>query len=542
LIFFLLLGIGVLFVFRYELSFLRNLALTLIRGQPVAGFPPLVDALYISLFIALNAVAMLCSAGLVLYWIAGTVHPVQSSQEIYRLLGLLVRFILGKRAPLVIIREGELHEDTELKSGGVALVDLNSAVVIEKQRDRRSHRKTGADDQTMAGGLIPSMAHVYGPGLVFLRHGEKLRGVVSLRKQFRMLQNTLGQTSDGIEVRTIVFTIFSLGQPANVVQVAYVGDPLPKNLRVVQIDAKTHKIKAIRDELDEQDKEEIHRYAQGFIYYVEPNSPLALGDKIRDYPPYLVDEQRILSAVYSRARNVSDGQPDSSWSDLPVMVAAETFRNMISRLTYDSLYMPEDPAKFPLQNEIKPAFLRQVRYTGVMSYQFLLRVNGESPEVDQRVDHRQFRISSVQDLRGSKILRDRGIKIIHTGFSELTPTDPQVKQQRLEFWLARWQQQADLIRADLDLEVMRLRNKARAEKQREMSDKLSEILQSSNYSEEALTLRIFQLLEDAASDPNTRQFLPKDTINFLRSLRLWLLPDENVRPALLQDRLSQEEE
>ena len=117
-----------------------------------------------------------------------------------------------------------------------------------------------------------------------------------------------------------------------------------------------------------------------------------------------------------------------------------------------------------------------------------------------------------------------------------------MKQQRLEYWRARWQQQADLIRADLDLEVMRLRNRARAEKQREMSDTLSEILQSSNFSEEALTLRIFQVLEDAASDPNTRQFLPKDTINFLRSLRLWLLPDENVRPAMLQDRLSQEEE
>ena len=53
---------------------------------------------------------------------------------------------------------------------------------------------------------------------------------------------------------------------------------------------------------------------------------------------------------------------------------------------------------------------------------------------------------------------------------------------------------------------------------------------------------IFQVLEDAASDPYTRQLLPKDTINFLRSLRLWLLPDENVRPAMLQDRLRQDEE
>lgn len=540
LIFYLLVGGGLLFIFRNELSFSRNLALTLVRGQPVAGFPPLVDALHISLFITLNAVAILCFTGLVLYWIAGTVHPVQSNQETYRLLVRLVRFIFGNRNPLVTIREGELHGDAE--KSGVVLVDLNSAIVVERQRDRHAYKMAEMDESSPLGGQLLSMARVCGPGLVFLHHGEKLRGVVSLRKQFRMLQNTLGQTRDGIEVRTIVFTIFMLGQPPNVVQVAYSGDPIPENLRVVQMDAKTRKIKAIRDELDEQDKEEIDRYAQGFIYYVEPNSSLALGEKISDAPPYLVDEQRILSAVYSKARNVSDGQPDSSWSDLPVMVAAETFRNMISRVTYDSLYLPEDPAKFPLQNELKPAFLRQVRYMGVMSYQFIQRVNGEPLEVDQRVDHRQFRISPVQDLRGSKILRDRGIKIVHAGFSELAPTDPQVKQQRLEFWRARWQQQADLIRADLDLEVMRMRNRARAEKQREMSDKLSEILKSSNYSEEALTLRIFQVLEDAASDPNTRQFLPKDTINFLRSLRLWLLPDENVRPAMLQDRLSQDEE
>jgi hypothetical protein len=541
LIFFLLLGAGLLFVFRNELDFLRNLALTLSRGKSVEGFPPLDDALHISLFVGLNVAVMFCFSALVLYWMAGTVHPAQSNPEIYQLLGRLARFISGQRSPLVTIREGELRGEIE-KSSGVVLVDQNSAVVIEKQRDRHRDKKTIPEQQSAASNWFLPMARICGPGLVFLHRGEKLRGVVSLRKQFRMLQNTLGQTSDGIEVRTIVFTIFTLGQPPNVVQVTYLGDPLAENLRVVQIDGKTHKVKAIRDELDDQDKEEIHRFAQDFIYYVEPNSPLALGDKVPDFPPYLVDGQRILSAVYSKARNVSDNQPDSSWSDLPVMVAAETFRNMISRYTYDSLYLPEDPAKFPLNNEIKPAFVRRVRYLGVISFQFIQRVDGELLEVDQRVEHRQFRISAVQDLRGSKILRDRGIKIIHTGFSELVPTDPQVRQQRLEFWRARWQQQADFIRADLDLEVMRLRNRARAEKQHEMRDQLSQILQSSNYSEEVLTLRIFQVLEDAASDPNTRQFLPKDTINFLSSLRLWLLPDENVHPALLQDRLSQEEE
>ena len=343
----LVIGGGLLFIFRNELLFLRSLVLTLMYGQPVSGFPPLADALRTALFIALNAVLAFGFALGCFYWIAGAVHPVQSNQDIYRLLGRLSNFFFGIRDPLLIVREGEKQTDVELKGRGLALVDLNSAVVVEKQRDHTRFRSAETREQSSTNSVLPSMARVCGPGLVFLRRGERLRGIVSLRKQFRVLQNTLGQTSDGIEVRTNVFTIFTLGQPANVIQVAYEGEPAWENLRVVQIDPRTHKIKAIRDELDEQDKEEIHRYAQGFIYYVEPNSPLALSEKVRESPPFLLDQQRILSAVYSRARNVSDGQPDSSWSDLPVMVAAETFRNMISRVSYDSLYFPDDPAKFP---------------------------------------------------------------------------------------------------------------------------------------------------------------------------------------------------
>ena len=71
---------------------------------------------------------------------------------------------------------------------------------------------------------------------------------------------------------------------------------------------------------------------------------------------------------------------------------------------------------------------------------------------------------------------------------------------------------------------------------------LSQIVQNTEYSEEALTLRIFQALEDVATDPYTRQLLPRDTINMLRSLRLWLLPDEHVRQAFLEDRISSAEE
>jgi hypothetical protein len=211
---------------------------------------------------------------------------------------------------------------------------------------------------------------------------------------------------------------------------------------------------------------------------------------------------------------------------------------MISQEPYDSLYLPDDPSRFPLQTEFKPAFARKVRYQGVMSYQFVHRLDGQPPAEGQRLDNRQFRIAPVQDVHASKVLRDRGIKVFHAGFSELMPTDPKIRQQRLDNWRARWQKEADLIKADLDLEAVRIKNHARAEKQREMINTLTLIINTSAYPEEALTLRIFQALEDIASEPSTRQLLPIDTIQVLKSLRLWLLPGEPTRPVLLEGSLS----
>jgi hypothetical protein len=86
---------------------------------------------------------------------------------------------------------------------------------------------------------------------------------------------------------------------------------------------------------------------------------------------------------------------------------------------------------------------------------------------------------------------------------------------------------------------VRIKNHARAEKQREMINALSQIINTSAYPEEALTLRIFQALENIALEPSTRQLVPIDTIQVLNSLRFWLLPEEQqARPALLEGHLT----
>ncbi len=529
----------IVFLFWNELKLLYYLLRglpSLVMGQPVDGLPPIENLLPQLLFLGFIIVGFILFSYLVVMLIARSVLPVRTTVEHWEAIKRFYGYLFGRRDALLMIREGKIIDefsDRKKLSGGVALVDLNSAVVLE--RHMITGRGAAGRGESMGQPSRFPMARLGKPGLVFIRRSERLRGVLSLRKQFRINLNIMGQTSDGIEVKTHVFSLFTLGQPATIIKVAYCGDTVPDNLRVLQIDGETKKIRSISDELDRADKAEIHHFAQSFLYYGEPSAPLEPAEKGRETPPFHLDEQRIFAAAYAQARSVNESDVDS-WSDLPAQVATEVFRNKITQVTYDSLYLPDDPSRFPLQTDFKPRFARHVRYLGVMSYQFVHRLDGQPPVEGQRVDNRMFRISTVQDLHNSKVLRDRGIKIIHAGFTELVPTDPKVRQQRLDNWRARWQQEADMIRAELDLEAMRIKNRARADKQHDLITNLSRILQSSAYSEEALALRVFQALEDVATDPNTRQLLPSDTVNMLRSLRLWLLPDEQVRPALLEER------
>jgi len=513
-------GAALLFVFRYELRLALLFMRSLLSGQAVEGMPGLAHSMKITLFITENALAAFFFVILVLYWAASSAFPVNDNRQVTQIMRRMISTALGRVTPFLLVRDGVLVGEVGRTSANVLLVDLNSAVVIERQN-------VGA-------------ARVGRPGLVFLRGGERLRDVVSLRNYFRTLKDVRGQTNEGIELSTNVYATFTLGQPSDVIQVAYVDEETAQNLRLLQIDGETRRIVVIRDELDPLDKDEIHTYAQSFLYYLEPNSQLEVGERSNVRPPYLIDDQRIFSAVYSQARDVIETDRSNRWTDMPALVAAEVFRNMIARFTLNEFYKPEDPASCPLLDEIKPEFERRICLLGMVSYQFVQRNDGAPPQIDQRVDHRNFRIAAVQELRGSKVLRERGIKVVQAGFSELNPTDPQVNQQRIENWRARWQKEADIIRADMDLEVSRIRNQARADRQSEMIEQLSSLMKSSAYTEEALSLRIFQILEEMAADPATRQFLPKDAFGLLKSLRLDLTAEKESSPKLLDQGAAEE--
>jgi hypothetical protein len=533
------------YIYRYELRLLWSLVMAvprLLQDQPLIGLPPANQLLLQIMFIAFNIAGALLFALLIVYLIGGAVLPVRTAAEQWEAMQLYTRLLRGHRAPLIRVSEGLIVKDQlgRHKAGsGAAIVDLNSAIVLERQTSAPANLSIPMTiSQATTTTRSRPIVRVGAPGLTFIRRSERLRGVVSLRVQACTNPGVLGYTSDGIEVKTNVVAVFTLGQPATTIKVAYSGKPTFRNLRVLNLDPETQKIQSVSDELDDADKHEIHAFALQFLAYRQANIPLEPLEKSQDFPPYPIDEGRIFAAVYSRARHVNESKVDD-WSSLPALVATEIFRNLISQVAYDSLYVPDDPAGFPLQAEFKPAFDHTVRYQGVVSYQFVHRLDGQPPEEGQRVDNRLFRLAPAQDLRASKVLRDRGIKVLHAGFSELEPTDPKIRLQRLDNWRARWQKEAESIKANLDLEAVRIKNHARAEKQREMINALSQIINTSAYPEEALTLRIFQLLEDIAVEPSTRQLLPADTIQVLNGLRTWLLPeDQPAPPALLEGRLS----
>ena len=545
-----------IYLFRYEIVLLWQM----IRPVPQVVLDRIgvelatgTNLAYQRLFVIYNITGVLLFSSLIIYLLAGAVLPVRTAAERWQAMLRILRAVLGLHAPIHLARAGQLGKmpSKKQKGGGVAIVDLDSAIVLErgtsfwarlqkldKKLAQMSARlkpvmewfKPLTDllrpvrnrfDHLLANKTSPEQQiqeTVKGFGLTFLRKKQKPRGVVSLTNQVRSNPGVVVYTSDGVELKTNITAVFSVGQPASVVTVAYLGSPVANNLRVLTFDPQSKKIKAIYDDLDDVDKLEIHRDAMEYLAYFPPNALLESPDNSREQPPYPIDKRRIFAAVYAQARQVAESKTDD-WTSLPAPVATQIFRDMISQVLYASLFLPDDPNRFPLLSEFKPGFARKARHHGVMSYQFVHRLDGQPPVAGQRLEDRQFRLAPVKELDAYKILRDRGIKVLYAGFSELTPTRPKPMPRRQDTWSARWQREADQIRADLDLDAVSVKNRARLMKQREMITKLSQIINAPGAPADLRIPLIFKEIEAIVSQPPTRRLLPDDILKVLDVLR-----------------------
>ena len=490
--------------------------------RPVSILPA--DTPQALLILSVNLIFYLGIYFIILKWISFFVLPAKAGVERQMVYGRLLDYVLGIHGPAVFVKNGKLvarkaeesvEEEGKARFASLALVDLASAIVVE---GRSRPPKLALPDKPVPKGELALPIRVLGPGIGFLRSGERIRGSVDLRKQFRVAKGVRGYTSDGIELKTNVFVIFTLGQPSDVVTVFETKEHA---ICVMSIDRETRKI-SISDKIDPADAAEI----RSNIQLQKPNldNDMTPDTLSSNRPPFAYQADHIISAVISQPRNAKDGKLEK-WTDLPAQVAVSTLLDELSRISYDELYSLESyETACYLYDTFKPEFRRKVKELGVLAYQFVQRKDGKTPQEGDIFNKDKFIFWNATELKNSKPIRERGIKVIECGFSDFIPSDSSIPDQRFDTWRAKQQKEVELSNAEYDLEIMRETNHARAHAQREIIYNLSQIFKLPGYTQDAMAIRIFQALESAAANPATNRLLPRDTMDMLKSFQRLLFP------------------
>ena len=361
--------------------------------------------------------------------------PVRSLRDIYRTAFHLLLHLFRLHGQAVFIKDGKkiaTLKELEKEGAGVIVIDFNSAVVLEEQVPRPDPLRKIIDNLLLKLKLIDPYAspRVKGPGLTFTRRSERIREAVDLREQFRMRKDVHAYTRDGIELKTSVNAAFTIGQEPDILQVAYMGERREQMLRSVYFEKQPDgriKVKSFRDELDEADRNEIHHLAR-VAHRMNILFPYTSLEPPETLPVF--NAERVFSSVFSQARDThGDLIP---WYDLPAMVAVDLFREQLSHIDYDDLYRPDLDDYFPLP-EFKKKLRVAVRNQGLLSYRLVFDISGGLLEQDRiyRVD--ELLASKVMLLTAPKVLRDRGIKVLASGFRDLIPVSDVVYQQRSKY-------------------------------------------------------------------------------------------------------------
>ena len=492
------------------------------------------DMLSVSVFAVvfwgvINIIGLVLVSGLIL-----PIRTVTSLRQVYRRLSA---FMLGRHGPVVFAEDGkQIERDGAFRDVGPGFVkvDACSAAVIERT----------AYQPGCIGGIILALlgrhprenlrSRTEDVGIQFTSIGERVRGVADLRKQIRLKPGVKAHTRDGIEVNSIVFALFSLGEPPEEYKITYLGDEAPDNLRVVETKLRNsqeedeqfqvHVVDELVDILDDEDKKDAHRFVQSYRKRAGLETRAGI-EQSGGWRPFRFYDQRVFSAIASRLYDV-DEKRRTDWESIPAYVAVNKFRELLAEKIYDSLFMPELDEPYPLWDFKNLLRIRMVN-EGILAYQFVERTDGKQLESGQVLREREIVRYPVREFQARKVLRSRGVKIITAGFTELKPSLTEVQNRYMfDNWRSPWQQEAVIIRSDHELQAVRMKNQARAQAQRDMAFTLSKILSASEFSREAMALRVFQALEAAAADPATQRLLPRDTIDLIRSLRNLLLPGE----------------
>lgn len=527
-----------------------NIFYTAAGGKPFPPPPDLIESTLIILFNCLGGFLLVA-----LIWLglvsAQALLPVISSyefwddlrqfnalqrfQEVYRTAFHLFLYVFRRHGMAVFVRDGQIIAsvgELEREGTGVVVVDYNSAVVLEEGVPPPSLIRVFwriIEILLIMVGLRDryESPRVRGAGITFTRPRERIRAVVDLRPQFRFRRSVSAYTRDGIELTANVWAVFTVGQRPEytALHIAYAdGGRRAEDLRVVTLEpvAGTNRLRVtgFADTLDDADRREVHRYARAMTRLQDYRPYTPLPDR-PSFPDFIWN--RVFEAVFAQARNGE--QQLLPWTELPTLVASERFRSIVSQHNFDEFF----------QHDLSPGQNRQrlrqelavfMRNSGVLCYRLVIHQENQPLQAGREYEEAELLVSPFQMMNASKVLRERGILVVASGFSEISPVSPLIEQQHLEAWAAPWRREEDIEIGEGELEALRLQGQWTAAMQEDLFNALVETYQDTDLSQEALAIRVLQALERAAADPQTRVLLPQDTLNLMRNLHDWLLPGE----------------
>jgi len=379
------------------------------------------------------AFSLTLATGLML--ISQFVLPVQTQGERRAVFDHFMHFVSGNAGPIIFVKDGKtVGRKGELKryGHGVALVDAVSAVVIERAAAQQwwfpaqnIETSTARTPEPATSG--PAIVRAAGPGIVFIAPGERIVATLDLRRQSRGTP-AKALTRDGIEVGAFISVSFGL-------------DPHPERPGQARAEAAP------------QERAE------------------------RNQPAYQFNRSSAFRAVYGVA--LGDKQP-IEWTDLPLNVAVECFRDVLAEYRLDQLFEPTKPDVYPFSA-------------------FSSRVTGQVKEAD--------------------VLRERGLVVYGVGVSGIA-LPREVINQRVRSWQARWQKATIQQEAAGETQSIRTERRWQTDAQTLIFKDIQALLGATDdpMARKALALMLLKALQAAAADPQQRSRLPAETLSLIEGL------------------------
>ena len=394
------------------------------------AFPP-----YPSVFnwvLDLAAFAVMLFGGLML--ISQFVLPVQTMAERRAVFDHFMQFVSGNAGPIIFVKDGQIvgrKEELRRYGHGVALVDPVSAIVIERAAARRWWFPAGSMDTSNArtpepNASGPALVRAAGPGIVFIYPGERVVAALDLRRQSRGA-TAQALTRDGIECSAHVSVSFGLNP-----------NPSPTDA------------------------------ARG-------SAPPERGE--RSQPAYHFNRSSAFHAVYG----VALGEKQAlAWTELPLTVAVERFRDVLSEYKIDELFQPARP---------------------------------DSPQFAAF----QSRVNSL--VKEAPVLRERGLAVYGVGISGFT-MPREVVNQRIQSWQARWQKATIQQEAAAASQAIRTEGRWQTDAQQVIFKDIQSLLGATDdpVARKALALLLMQAMRRALGDPRRRARLSAEAIRTIESL------------------------